>query len=342
MRYEHVPYGQRVIVQITRYCPLRCRHCIVASGSEIKQSLRVDAAVQIVHDLGCDSQRHELVLTGGEPFSAKPLLDAVQAVAASYSIPVDVVTSSAWSPTVGKAIKRLESLPGVTALSLSADRHHERHVPLRYVVNAAKAGIETGRKVGLFITLESDEDEYLDRVRDACGISLFEQLDISQQIVHFSGRAETLHGRMKRQVAFADLPDGACPLPAAPVVLADGRVMACCGDSVSVPDRWETLRYGSIADASITEYIRENEDNSLIHMLRVAGPGSLVKLAEETGFDCSDVTARSYDPHNICDLCAAVTQHTGLIEHLRLVMDNEPYRFSLRMARLERFGEWSQ
>ncbi len=233
----------------------------------------------------------------------------------------------------------LQDLPPIANLSLSADQYHLEFVPLDQVKWAAQAALSLGIEVGAFVCLESEEDPFLTLFRKRMGKHLCDRIRIITQYVHLSGRAARsaqIRPRVKR-VTLDDLPSLGCSTASAPAIFPDGKMMACCGDTVSDPHNWKALMLGDLNRDSLAQLLDRGDRNCLIQALRLVGPSELARIAEEElGVDGF---GRLYERDSICDVCRDVSTNPEVASALQAYLQRSAVAGEMSLARFMRFGE---
>jgi organic radical activating enzyme len=335
----HGFFKRGIIFQLTLRCPLECEHCIVYSSPRRREEADTETARQWMEQIGRYRSIRVVALTGGEPFLNRSRLRAVLEVAQRFGLLVDVVTSCHWATSPARAAEVLAALPPISNVSLSADRYHLEFVPLERVRNAAEAALARGIAVGAFVVVESDDDPFLSHFRRMMGEPLYAQMTKLVERVHPAGRAAESAAicRSARTVPLEALPDLGCSAAAIPVICPDGRVMACCGDTMADPRRWESLTMGDLHRESLADIFARIEGRRLVHALRILGPKRLALLASrELG---ADAFGRWYQAHNICDVCRDVCTNPRALDALRHYLDDPEVQAEVALGRLLRFGE---
>lgn len=327
-----------VIVNVTRKCPLTCQHCTVAASPHRSEEFAEDDLLQLVEALGRDPDVRLVVLSGGEPFLKLARLQRLIERATDNRLLVDVVTSAHWADSAGRAAETLDRLPSFTNLSISADRWHLPFVPLENIRNAALAALDRGIAVGIFMVDDGD-DAFRASFDDAMGTELLTRVSLMVDPLRLAGRAlesETLRNSVA-MVPFAELPEESCQMPATPAIHEDGRVMACCGDTISDPDRWPALTHGVLSETPIGEILDRAGRNPLVHALRLLGPRRLAGMVQQrAGVELFD---GRYQRNNPCDICRAVTTDERAKTHLDALLADPEILASLQLHRLLEFGE---
>ena len=116
-RHDDTP--SRVYWELTRACPLACRHCRAeAIARRAPDELTTRECVRVLEQLAAASPRPHVIFTGGDPLQRPDLTTLVEA-AGALGIAASVAPSATASvtPEVVDALKRA----GVAAMSLSLD-----------------------------------------------------------------------------------------------------------------------------------------------------------------------------------------------------------------------------
>jgi hypothetical protein len=298
----------------------------------------VEEAVRWVEAIGRCGWVEVLAVTGGEPFLDRNRLRILLETAVAFGLKTSVVTSACWGRSYDAARRALRHLP-LTNLTFSADKYHVDFIPLDYVRNAARAALDTGIEVGAFLCLENGSDPFAEELRDFLGDELFSKMRIIRQYVHLAGRAERsarLAARVERS-PLSGLPRCRCTAVSAPIILTDGTVMACCGDTVADSRAWASLRLGNIKTDSLANLFDKADRNQFIQALRVLGPAELAaRAAADLG---SGFFSRAYETHSICDICRDIATDRKMHSYVERLLEQPQIRDEVALGRLLLFGE---
>lgn len=338
--YDYFGFFRRgLIFQVTLRCPLECAHCIVDSGPLRTEEASTERAVQWLEDIGRDGQVKVVALTGGEPFLNLGRLRALLAAAERHGLKISIVTSCSWATDPDRALRLLRDLPPIANVTLSADKYHLDYVPLVQVRHAAEAALALGIEVGAFLCLENEADDFPRLFRATLGEELHAKLRVETRHVHVAGRAARVASiaRAVERVPFHELPSQGCEAAAAPAILPDGRVMACCGGTMADPERWPALTIGNLNRESIGEILRRANRHRLVHALRLLGPKALADIAQEDAGET--LFRRRYERHNICDICRDLCTNPQIVARLEAYLDRPEVAAGIASWRLLRYGE---
>jgi pyruvate-formate lyase-activating enzyme len=329
---QRYTFYRTALFMMTRECPLRCRHCSIEAGPDHHECMpidRIDAWVKGVSETGTVDI---LAVSGGEPFVRLDVLGEIFTCANRHGLKALVVTSGIWAAGIARAKKVLDSLPEFFALEISADEFHEEFIPLERIRDAAAAAVEKGIQVIIGLVQYRDAG-FKDRLYTKLGHDLLKEVEFLENTVKPLGRAQK--NRLVSPGQEEKLPTGSCRLLAAPVVRYDGRVMACCNDSLVYADD-HCLWLGDLNNESFADIHRKAQESILIQALRTIGPKGIVDIALEEGWDWKP---RHYDKGNICDLCRDIIFSPSLLSRFDAYMKDEAHRHEIIMARFFKYGE---
>jgi pyruvate-formate lyase-activating enzyme len=221
---------------LTRACPLRCRHCIVATlsaGEAARVTVSAPQAEAYAQELAeLRALGIERVsFTGGEPFLALGPLATLSAAAAASGMRCTVVTACHWAKTEKSAARLLDRFPDIHAWHLSTDVFHEEFLPADHVLTAARAVLAAGREVVVRMAVGHPPTAADQRLHQRLVDELPEDAELSVQPVVKAGRAAdldlTVNPARGRNVP--------CP-STGPLVRDDGSVSPCCSALIDQPD----------------------------------------------------------------------------------------------------------
>ncbi len=164
--------GPRVIAwELTRCCPLSCRHCRASARATADENeLNTDACFRVVDSLIAHGSKPLLILTGGEPLTRTDVWDIAKRASDGG---LRVVMAPCGASVNAESVRRMLA-SGVKAISLSMDgATAEKHDTFRGVPGAFAANlsaIHCAREAGLpfqinaLVSRETVED--LPTIRD--------------------------------------------------------------------------------------------------------------------------------------------------------------------------------
>ncbi|WP_348697005.1 radical SAM protein [Duganella fentianensis] len=147
--------GRTLSIMPTFTCPAACTDCGTLSSPRERAHLDADtvlAAIDEAHALGfCN-----IVFTGGEAtLEWTTLLRGIQR-AASYRLPVRLVTNAHWATSPAAAHDRLAALmaAGLSEINYSTGDEHIRYIPLERVAHACVAACERQLRTHVMMELK--------------------------------------------------------------------------------------------------------------------------------------------------------------------------------------------
>ena len=136
-------------MMLTYKCPIECTMCITSSGPKRTEELPLEDGFHFIDE----SKKFGLLISiaGGEPFLYLEKLKSLIEYAHYQNLANCVVTNAYWATSEEKSNRILTDLKdcGLTMIKVSLDDFHQEFIPLQYVVNAIRAGIQAGIQVQL-------------------------------------------------------------------------------------------------------------------------------------------------------------------------------------------------
>jgi len=327
-----------IYLQLGLRCGLRCRHCSVYAGPQRREELPTPVAAAVIRDFATLPSAKVVVLTGGEPFLDLGRLGTVLSEVAGFpELRSMVITSAHWATSVSEASNVIQSLPPISLLAVSADEYHEEFVPRNNLRHAIVAAREAGTDVILSIAHHGEEDGYAAGLRSFLGEDLWSGIEADIVRVMPLGRAK-LYGIGGFDSTPVPLPEGACDLAGAPVVVSSGNVVVCCQvDATNEAQRHpkEFYHLGRVPSDSLAVLQERFEQDELMQALRVWGPSGLVSLLRSNGIQPK--LGSSY--HGICLLCRDLLTNPDNVAALRKLLTNQELRREVWISRMLRHGE---
>ncbi|MCD6307359.1 MAG: radical SAM protein [Candidatus Latescibacteria bacterium] len=144
-----------VALEVTRTCPLSCRHCRGNShGGSYPDELTFDEIARILDNIASWS-RPIIIITGGEPLTRPDVFDIASH---STALGLRTVLATCGAPLDDRAVEKLLAA-GVSRISVSLDgsdaASHDSFRGVEGAFDAAIRGIETARSHGLDFQINS-------------------------------------------------------------------------------------------------------------------------------------------------------------------------------------------
>ena len=324
-----------VNVQLTRRCPLKCRHCAVDAPAGMLAAADPAHLRRWIAGAGETDSVEWLSVSGGEPFAAVDELSVLLEAAAEHGLSTQVATSGFWAGSDRAARDTLLNIPAISFLMVSTDEFHEAFVPLPTVVRAIEAGLALTGHVGVQITVGPGHDAFMKRLHDRMGTELVRRVDIIEAPLRWSGRARST-GVAHAPARDSRLPEGYCLMLGAPVVREDGTLVACCHSDVVQGRERTALFLGDLKERTLAEFMARVDADVYLQTLRVYGPQAIAREAMGQNWRWRP---RAYEVENICDLCRDLAAHRQVVDGFRSLHDTPEYRRELALMRLMRYGE---
>lgn len=154
-------------IEITKRCPLKCKHCYNNSGNGKKDELTSEEIIQIMQDLK-NSGVIKVAITGGEPTVKKGFIDICKFAASSF---LAVAVMSNGYLINEELVNQLVEYKDNLTFQISIDGNEEHHNFIRGVqdsferaCNAVKILSQKGFKVAISFTCNSKNSEDIEYI----------------------------------------------------------------------------------------------------------------------------------------------------------------------------------
>jgi MoaA/NifB/PqqE/SkfB family radical SAM enzyme len=326
-----LPFLSNLGLMLTFRCTTACPHCVVEAGPHRKEEIPLDQALEWIAQARSyhDGQVVGLALTGGEPFYDLDKLARVVEYGSQRGFLISVVTNAFWARTEERALSVLSRLPDVKMVSVSTDVYHLETIPFQNVINAIRACRSLDKIYNIAVCTTDEEDpQYRKIVEDLR--SLGEGDRIRPAITYPVGRAKNLLRAFRYRVS-AEPPVSACTMASSPIAFPDGKMLACIGPIVSLPEG-HPLYLGNLKNERLADVLDRSEINPILHIIRVWGPCKLVSMLKERGM--GKLLPREYIGTCICDVCYRLMSNEKLLAGLNEMMREEKLKELAAYARL--------
>jgi hypothetical protein len=282
---DPLPNPKILSILLTLQCTAECQHCGTLSGPRVRGRLHSDIARRLIReakDLSYDS----VVFTGGEPTLYGDELYALIEFANSISLPTRIVTNAHWAKDRDRATRVLQrfKVAGLREINYSTGDQHARYVPLANVIWGIRAALDVAVSVAVMIEVvlsRSITQEGLlndPSFRDLVGPEEIDLITFSEspwmpldekQIAQYPPGLATNAENIGRRL-------GCDSVINTTTVMADGRVMACCGlGTLTIPE----LEIGHISKDSLQDVRQRAENDFLKRWIRNEGPERILQWA---------------------------------------------------------------
>ncbi|WP_433431134.1 hypothetical protein [Nonomuraea sp. CA-141351] len=298
LTYEYIEATRRrrwasALLYLTDRCPVGCAHCSVDARPDGPRISDWPLFEQIVSVL-CGVESFEIVgISGGEPFTERRGLTFATEKLVEAGKSVVLYTSGYWgdpAPWIRRVLGRS------SCVVLGTDAFHAARLADDRVLSAIKAI----RDAGCWLVLQTigTDREAAELLTRALGASWRDHAEIHVTGLLPVGRARALRTATPPRAGRAF---GPCTVADAPVVRYDGRVSACCNETVITGGGPASLRRHARDAAELRATLDSFKVDPLLRFISTHGPGPLAHLA--------NLEDREF--RHICQLCWRLTGMLG-------------------------------
>jgi organic radical activating enzyme len=284
-----------VLLFITDRCPVGCAHCSVDSRPDSPRVTDFQLFGEIVDELCTRPQISMVGISGGEPFVERRALSlATQRMVGCYKRVV-IYTSGFWATTPSPPPWIDAILERTCCIYLSTDSYHEDQTGSYRFINAAQAIAK--HEVPIIVQV-IDQDGMVERAQELLARSFGHSWQNYAEIVPTFGLP---HGRgagiysWKQRIRGQEL--GACNFVGSPVIRYDGRVTACCNESVVMGAGPRALRRDCTSGREVSQAVAKFRNDPFCRALSTAGVSALTTQHP----DFLDLAGKQFT--NICAAC---------------------------------------
>jgi pyruvate-formate lyase-activating enzyme len=322
--------SRRLGFSVTKACPLRCAHCSVSAGPELRHMTfgrafadKVVAELPQLSAIGITC----IDFTGGEPTLAADFVQRVSESAKHVGMAVGVVSAAHWATSDSQARKFLQRFRCIDHWDISTDIYHLPFVSVDKVRRAFDALSELGRppmiRIAHHVPITYDEAVLIDRIHEFAGRR------IGFQPIGPVGRGAEL---VQAQHATADDYDEApCPTTG-PLVRSDGGVSPCCAP-LSHEDYDHPLQLGNAFREPLAVIVGRWRVNPLLQTIRLWGFEPIVQWLRSSPRLVNSLRSRQ------CDTCVAMARDRGLMLEAAAAAGRLENRIRVADALKTYFGE---
>jgi len=282
---DPLPEARVLSLLLTLQCNAECLHCGTNSSPRVKSRLPEATAARLI-DEAAEAEYQVVAFTGGEPLLYGQSLFELIRRAAGRELATRVVSNAYWARTADSASRTVQALAaaGLREINFSTGDQHARFVPMNNIIRAARAGLDQKLKVAVMI--ETVRERSITRetlVGDPLFVELFDRAE--QEMIHFCESPwmpldPNQHLEYPDDMAVTaeniERCTGCDSVINTTTVLADGRVMACCGlGTQQIPE----LQLGRVEDGNLTAMRALAENDFLKRWIRCEGPERILQWA---------------------------------------------------------------
>jgi len=336
VRLEDIPFLSTLGFLLTYRCTISCQHCMLEAGPRRKKKMALGSVLGWIDEAA--AYRRGAIkcieLTGGEPFYDLQTLALVSDHALKAGLSVTVATNAGWAGTLEQAILTLTHLPAIKTISISTDVYHQQFIPIGHIHNAIIAAELLDRRYDVTVTTDNTLDEHYRSIM----ASLETRVDpglIRTAVTLPAGRARK-NGRTLLHRTSPEPVATACDSSGKPVILPEGRVMACSGPMLTQHESGP-LCLGNLRKESLETVLDRAETNTLLHLIRVWGPHRMVSLLKSRGQ--VDLLPKEYICDSNCDICNKLFSDRHIAARLAEILDEPENRAIIAAEKIRRlFG----
>lgn len=296
---------------ITDRCPVGCGHCSVDSRPDSPKVSDLRLLADIVDQLCASARLTTVGISGGEPFVERRALPLATQRLAAASKAVVIYTSGFWAGSADTPRWIDEVLKQTSCIYLSTDAYHEDGTGPGRFVNAARAVARHGIPIVVQVI---DENSMLERAESlleaAFGTSWPDHSEIVPTFGLPHGRGSA-HYTWRHHFPGRDL--GTCGAVTSPVVRYDGRVVACCNETVLMGGGPAALRRDCASGSEVGQAVAEFRREPLHRAMANVGVGILT--THHPAY--ADLADKEFT--HICAACWQMIRRPRDAEHDRLL-----------------------
>ena len=300
-------------------CDMCCFHCTPHGKRHLSVEKMKDAIRQ-----ASELRVPTVGFTGGEPFLFYDRLLECAAYAKSLGLRVTVNTNGFWGADEELYRERLARLKkaGVEALYFSADRHHQKYVPVESLRTAIRIAKDAGLSVEVSIMETVDSDDII-RMTEALRPEIY-GVRINNHPMLPAGKAVEEISEDK-YIRHFETKEARCPFLGLLQLNFDGSYYMCCSQFTrDIP----ILNLGSSDEISIKEARQRIISNDYLYVMLKNGLTWYLSAARELGYDVPDFLCSP------CHCCYYVFRNEKLLADIKERVEKEAGR--LRLERLLR------
>lgn len=303
-----------LLISTTNKCPLQCAHCCVNAsldaGVGIDSNLLKEKLDEFYRHQSDTSIFRNIVLTGGEPFLRRDIINCIAEISKLFELSFGIVTGCFWGKNnTSTFLDLLEMIADSNGyLCISIDKFHLEEIGTETYLAALDICQRVHMPIRIFYAYDPDMIDEEMQIQDF----ILNLLLKHQNIVSVWPQPIRKTGRFSKSKEFDEPIKSPCHLVNAPNIDIDGSYYPCCGDWHD-SHMWrqaskKKLALGNLAANTLSELVNAHRKSLFINAVKHAGPWTLAKQYQSK----ENKTCKG-----LCELCEfsisfMETPHTSL------------------------------
>lgn len=294
---------------MTLRCNAECGHCCFECHPKRSEQMSRAQVLDYISQIAAFDDIRVITITGGEPFTAYPLLRTAIEAAGRHGLMSRIVSNGGWATSPKRARDKLAPLvdAGLHTLNISHDEAHAPYIKDKWVKQAVESALELGLEVAIsHASLQGAQPGDAERIMQNLGLGSDDPVLLMQGHISPGGRARMSYPleRMSLVDGHSEegqrLRNGCIYVLREPVIMPNGDFAACCGTTVADYDSFrEEFVVGNLNERPLAEWVEELEYSPLFNKLMLDGPWALYEALN--AIEPRLLERKTFV--NICDLC---------------------------------------
>lgn len=282
---DPIPESRILSLLLTLQCTAECANCGTSSSPRVKVRLEEDRARALIEEAALEGY-NLVAFTGGEPMLYGRRLFNLISLAKSRGLSTRLVSNAFWAISPQRAERIVARLKdsGLTEINFSTGDQHSRFVPVVNVIHAIRAALDQKMRVAVMIettalsriTTESirTHPKFIEQIgeEDSFRVCFCESpwMPLSpHELEEYPPGVAINSENLDRRT-------GCDSIINTSTVLADGRIMACCGlGTQGIPE----LEVGHVGEMSLQTAFDSTKEDFLMRWIRDEGPEKILAWA---------------------------------------------------------------
>lgn len=311
---------RKLAIGMTDKCSAECEMCCFGCSPNGSRTLSSDLMKDVIRQASEVEEIRAVGFSGGEPFMVyDQLLDCCH-YTQSLGLQVTVNTNGFWGRNEKRAVEMLEALKaaGVTALSFSADRYHQKFVPIEDLRTAMRLTHAVGLEQDVTIMETAHSDDIV-RMTEALRPEIYCATVINHPMLPVGKALESVEeGNFLR---FFDSKDAICTFDGMFQLNFDGHYYMCCSQYCREIPR---LNLGDAREVRFRDLKKKITSDDYLYVMLRKGFGWYVVRARELGYDIPERVCTS------CHCCYMIMGNQKLLDEMRECVAEEAGRLRVQ------------